>query len=127
MQPQRCESSSSQIMTMAEVTGRVGQELATLAEATRDLQNLISPLILEAAGRNLAQLHELQYLDHVAQKLCNLGDFVTTLATHMPSHWLVDLSAASQVVTLTDLSSRLARNEVIDSAEGHPAGDFELF
>jgi len=88
---------------------------------------MLSPLILEAAGRNPAHLHELQELDHVAQKLGNLGDFVTTLATHVPSRWLVDLSAASQVVTLADLSCRLANNDAKDPAGCHPAGDFELF
>jgi hypothetical protein len=126
MQPSRCETPAAPIVTAGEVTERVGDELLALADAMYRLQCLISPLILEAAARNPAHLHELQDIDHIAQKLGNLGNFVTTLAAHMPSHWHVDPTTASQVVTLSDLSSRLSfANE--GAANDHHAGDFELF
>ena len=119
--------SAAPTVTLAEVNARIGEELAALAEAVRHLQNVISPLILEAAARNPSHLQELQEFDHIAQKLSNLGDFVTTLAAHTPSHWLVDPSTASQAVTLSKLSSRLSFAEEADSVASHDPGDFELF
>jgi hypothetical protein len=127
MQPARCQPSGTSTVTMVEVNERIGQELAALAEAVRHLQNVISPLILEAAGRNPSHLHELQDFDHIAQKIDNLGNFVTTLAAHVPAHWLVDPSTASQAVTLSHLSSRLAFTEESEADAGHVPGDFELF
>jgi hypothetical protein len=127
MQPVRVQSSGSPTVTMVEVNERIGQELAALAEAVRHLQNVISPLLLEAAGRNPSHLHELQDFDHIAQKIDNLGNFVTTLATHVPTNWLVDPSTASQVVTLSDLSSRLSFAAPNETDAGHVPGDFELF
>ncbi len=114
-------------VTLADVNERIGEELAALAAEMRHLQNLISPLILEAAARNPSHLQELQELDHIAQKLGNLGDFVTTLAAHTPSHWLVDPSTASHAMTLSKLSSRLSFADETDSVASHDPGDFELF
>ena len=127
MRPSLRESSASPIVTMGEVAERIGHELSALAEAVHHLQGLISPLILEAAGRNPSHLHELQDFDHIAQKLGNLGSFVMTLAAHVPSHWLVDPTTASQVVTLSGLSSRLGFTDGVDADSAHASGDFELF
>lgn len=125
MRSPRREAIPSPTVTMGEVAARIGVELASLADAVHHLQGLISPLIIEAAAREPAHLQELQDFDHIAQKLANLGNFVMTLATHVPGDWHVDPTAASQVVTLSDLSSRLGFADA--AAADHAAGDFELF
>jgi hypothetical protein len=112
---------------MGDVAQRLGLELSALAQAVHHLQGLISPLILEAAARNPSHLHEMQDFDHIVQKLGNLGNFLTTLATHVPAQWCVDPTMASQVVTLSRLSSHLGFANDSEAAANHAAGDFELF
>ena len=122
-----CEASNSSIVTMGDVAERLGMELSSLAQAVHHLQGLISPLIIEAVARNPSHLHDLQEFDHVVQKLGNLGIFLTTLSTHVPAYWCVDPTTASQVVTLSRLSSHLSFANESEAAANHAAGDFELF
>jgi hypothetical protein len=127
MRPSSRQISTTEITTMGDVAERIGLELAALGQAVHHLQGLISPLILEAAGRNPSHLHELQDFDHISQKLANLGNFVTALAAHVPDHWYVDATMASQVITLSDLSSRLGFAGRDEAGADHVPGDFELF
>ncbi|MGP0060103.1 MAG: hypothetical protein ACLPID_12540 [Beijerinckiaceae bacterium] len=127
MRPSRSEASDTSIVTMGDVAERLGVELASLAQAVHHLQGLISPLILEAAARNPSHLHDLQEFDHIVQKLGNLGIFLTTLSTHVPAEWRVDPTTASQVVTLSRLSSHLGFANDSKTAANHASGDFELF
>jgi hypothetical protein len=127
MRPSCSEASSSPIVTMSDVAERLGQEISTIAHAVQHLQGLMSPLIYEAAARTPAHLQEMQDFDHIAQKLSNLSNFLITLATHVPAHWCVDPTTAVQVVTLSQLSSRLGFANEPGAAEDHTPGDFELF
>jgi hypothetical protein len=127
MRPFKRQASDDETLAMGDVTKRIGRELTALAQSVHHLQGLISPLILEAAARNPAHLQELQDFDHIAQKLGNLSDFLAALAQDVPDHWQVDPTAASKVITLSDLSSRLGLGEGHGSIAGDSSGDLELF
>ena len=122
-----CESAEPTTVAMSDVADRIGNELAELAVAIHRLQVLISPLLNEAALRNPVHLQELQDIDHIYQKVGNLGEFLAALALILPQQWVLDPSTASQVITLSALASRLgfAAEEAYMAAE--PSGDCEFF
>lgn len=127
MRPSCQQASKPPIVTMGDVAELLGAELAALANAVHHLQVVISPLIIEAAARNPSHLHELQDFDHIAQKLGNIGKFLTSLSTHVPAHWRVDPTTASQALTLSRLSSHLGFAADSDGSANHTSGDFEMF
>ncbi len=122
-----CELAEPSTVAMRDVADRIGNELAELAVAIHRLQVLISPLLSEAALRNPVHLQELQDIDHIYQKVGNLGEFLAALALILPQQWVLDPSTASQVITLSALASRLgfAAEEAYMAAE--PSGDCEFF
>jgi hypothetical protein len=120
------DPSSVPSVPIADVTDRVGEALTDIGEAMHNLQSLIAPLVIEAAARNPAHLHELQDFDHISQKLKNLADFLGALALVLPDHWRLDPSVAAKMLTLADLSTHLAFAEKGDD-DAHAPGDFELF
>jgi hypothetical protein len=120
------DPSRAQSVPIADVTDRVGEALTDIGEAMHNLQSLIAPLVIEAAARNPAHLHELQDFDHISQKLKNLADFLGALALVLPDHWRLDPSVAAKMLTLADLSTHLAFAERTDD-DAHAPGDFELF
>ncbi|WGJ15760.1 hypothetical protein QEV83_05735 [Methylocapsa sp. D3K7] len=112
---------------IADVLSRTGNELAQLAGYLKNLQSHIGPLVQKAAACDANVLHQMQSLDHMAQKSVALADFLAALAREMPSGWRVDPGGAAQTVTLADLSSRLGF-----SSEGKDActsgwGDCDFF
>lgn len=126
MQKAGCESFSPTSVAMRDVADRIGNELAELAVAIHRLQVLISPLLNEAALRNPVHLQELQDIDHIYQKVGNLGEFLAALSLSLPPHWVLDASTASRVITLSALALRLGFAEGIAVAD-HPSGDCEFF
>jgi hypothetical protein len=118
---------ASAVEPIAEILGRVGQELDDLAEQLNRVQGLISPLVLRAAAVEPEFLREVQAFDHIEQKLVCLSRFLTALGPLMHGHWVLDMSEASEVVTLSELSRRLRTAEQIVEDNPHASGDFEMF
>ncbi len=121
------EQSESAVEPIAEILGRVSQELDDLAEHLQHVQDLISPLVLKSASLEPGLLQEIQAVDHIEQKLTCLSRFLSALAPLMHGHWVLDMSEASEVVTLSELARRLRTAERIVEDNPHLSGDFELF
>lgn len=122
-----CEPAAPSTVAMSDVADRIGNELADLAVAIHRLQVLISPLLNEAALRNPVHLQELQDIDHIYQKVGNLGEFLAALALILPQQWVLDPSTASQVITLSALASRLGFASSEAYVTDPPAGDCDFF
>jgi hypothetical protein len=56
-----------------------------------------------------------------------LSRFLTSLGPLMQGHWVLDLSEASEVVTLSELAHRLRNAEHMIEEDPHLAGDFDMF
>ncbi len=121
------EAPASAVEPMAEVLGRVGQELDDLAAHLAHVQGLISPLVLKASSLEPKFLREIQAVDHIEQKLSGLSRFLKALGPLMQGHWVLDPSEASETVTLSELSRRLRTAERTADASPRSDGDCELF
>ncbi|ACB97182.1 hypothetical protein [Beijerinckia indica] len=115
-------------LPLGEVLARVSHEMTHLSKSMDQFQILISPLLVKGHHHDRAFLREIQNLDHVAQKLVCLSEFVNGLAIHMPPQWRIDPNFAAQVVTLAELSATLAASEPAPRRETSvSSGDCELF
>jgi CelD/BcsL family acetyltransferase involved in cellulose biosynthesis len=113
---------------MSSLLGRISHELSDLAVSLVEMQSLVSPLLSEAASQDPAYLREVQAFDHIRQKLSGLADFLAALVPTTPRHWALDPSAASEIVTLSELSARLRFHKDDRAAQASVAsGDCELF
>jgi hypothetical protein len=111
---------------LAEVLGRVRCELAAVAQAIDHMQAEIGALTRQTAGTDPDYIRAMQEVDHSAQLLTGLADFLGAVAQMTPADWRLDPNAASEVVLLSELSARLAADE------GHnvrpmPSGDCHFF
>ncbi len=119
--------SESAVEPIAEILGRVCHELDDLASQLQRVQGLISPLVLQASSLEPGFLQEIQAVDHIEQKLACLSRFLSALGPLMHGHWVLDMTEASEVVTLSELARRLRTAEhVLDEAQ-QESGDFEMF
>jgi hypothetical protein len=112
---------------IAEILGRVGQELDDLSEQLQRVQGLISPLVLQASSLEPGFLQEIQAVDHIEQKLACLSRFLAALGPLMHGHWVLDMTEASEVVTLSELARRLRTAEHVIDETLQVSGDFEMF
>ncbi|HEY8006466.1 MAG TPA: hypothetical protein VIE66_06640 [Methylocella sp.] len=112
---------------IADVLSRTGNELAQLAGHLKNLQNHIGPLVQKAAARDANVLHQMQSLDHIAQKSAALADFLAALAREVPSGWHIDPGTAAQTVTLAEMSSRLGFSGEDKDACAGGWGDCDFF
>ena len=119
--------SIAQDVPFADVLSRAGHELAQLAWHLENLQSHIGPFVQEAAARDTNVLHQMQSLDHIAQKSAALADFLAALAQAAPSQWRVDPGAAARAISLADLSSRLGFAGTEPDSCATAWGDCELF
>ena len=73
-----------------------------------------------------ADLNELQYLDHLAQEIAAVADFLGSISSHLSDNVLVDTHKSASSVTLGQLATRLRGAGV---AENQPAkhDDYEVF
>lgn len=121
------EQREAAVEPIAEILGRVCQELDDLAGQLQRVQGLISPLVLQTSSLEPEFLQEIQAVDHIEQKLTCLSRFLAALGPFMHGHWVLDMSEASEVVTLSELARRLRTAEHIADESQHASGDFELF
>jgi hypothetical protein len=112
-------------MPLRDLMNRVGTEMEELAGAVHKIQSLVSLLLREDAFNNSANLHEMQSLDLIAQKIEGIGEFLAGLSQDLPATWEVDAHEASQVILLSDLAARLLGED--KPAPAATSGDFEAF
>jgi hypothetical protein len=114
-------------MPLRDVVERVGHELNDLAGAVHRIQSLVSLLVREDAFHDHKNVHEMQSLDLIAQKIECISDFLAGLSGDMPSFWRVDTREAANLVGLADLAARLTfTDNPVDPLAVTP-GDFEAF
>lgn len=118
---------ASAVEPVAEILGRVSQELDDLAVDLNRVQGLITPLITHAGSAEPSLLREVQGFDHIEQKLICLARFLNALGPLMHGHWALDMTEASSVVTLSELARRLRAAERDPIDDPNASGDFELF
>jgi hypothetical protein len=112
--------------SLADVLGRVRCELAAVAHAIDHMQSEIGALTRQSAGRDPDYIRAMQEVDHSAQLLAGLADFLGAVAQMTPAGWRLDPNAASEIVRLSELSARLAADES-RSASPAPSGDCHFF
>jgi hypothetical protein len=107
---------------------RTSSELRRLVSVTDGVQHLVSQMLLDHRATDITSLIELQRLDYLRQSIAGIADFLEALAATAPPHWSLDVKAASQAVTLSELALRLASSvDTNPTAHAAPGGDFELF
>ena len=114
---------------VTDILGRVAAELRQAALVI-DRTPICTEHIKEGMGADDSDyLRAMQGLDHSAQMLSGLADFLSAIADRAPDHWRIDPHPASQVVTLAELASRLSFQVAHAEGEGSPEtnGDCEFF
>jgi hypothetical protein len=112
--------------SLADVLGRVRCELAAVAHAIDHMQSEIGALTRQSAGTDPEYIRAMQEVDHSAQLLGGLADFLGVIAQMTPAGWRLDPNAASEIVRLSELSARLAADEG-RSKPSAPSGDCHFF
>lgn len=112
---------------LREVMQRIGEEMNELASAVHRIQSLVSILVREDAFNDTKNVHEMQSLDLIAQKIECLSDFLGGLSQDIPSVWRVDTREAAQLMALSELVARLTFADNPDGLAVVNAGDFEAF
>lgn len=114
-------------LPLRDVMVRLSHEMGDLAGAMHRMQSLISLLVREDAFHDGKNVHEMQSLDLIAQKIECLSDFVAGICQDMPAFWRVDTREAANLIVLSDLAARLTCSDRPDEMAATSAGDFEAF
>jgi hypothetical protein len=112
---------------LRDVMDRIGQEMGELAGAVHRIQSLVSLLVREDAFHEGKNVHEMQSLDLIAQKMECLSDFLGALSRDVPAFWRIDTRAAAQLMALSELVARLTFADNPADFSTVSAGDFEAF
>ena len=112
---------------MRDVMERMSHEMAELAGAIHRIQSLFSLLIRADAFHDGKNVHEMQSLDLIAQKVECLSDFLAGISQDMPAFWRVDTREAANLIVLSDLAARLTFTDRPDELAAVSPGDFEAF
>jgi hypothetical protein len=112
---------------LRDVMGRISHEMAELAGAMHRIQSLFSLLVRADAFHDGKNVHEMQSLDLIAQKIECLSDFVAGISQDMPAFWRVDAREAANPLALSDLAARLTFTDRPEELATTSAGDFEAF
>jgi hypothetical protein len=118
----------AEAVPVAGTLDRASGELRRLVAVTDGVQHLVSQMLLDHRANDITSLIELQRLDFLRQSIAGIADFLEALAATAPPHWSLDVKAATQAVTLSELALRLASTVDSNPTEhAEPAGDCELF
>jgi hypothetical protein len=114
---------------VTDILTRVAEELRTAAHRI-DKTPICTEHVKGGMGSEDSEyVRAMQGLDHSAQMLDGLADFLSALADRAPAHWRIDPHPASQVVRLAELASKLSfravHGEGQDAADSN--GDCEFF
>jgi hypothetical protein len=112
---------------LRDVMNRIGQEMGELAGAVHRIQSLVSLLVREDAFHEGKNVHEMQSLDLIAQKMECLSDFLGALSRDVPAFWRIDTREAAQLMALSELVARLTFTDSAADLAAVSAGDFEAF
>ena len=85
---------------LRDVMDRIGHEMGEFAGAVHRIQSLVSLLVREDAFHEGKNVHEMQSLDLIAQKMECLSDFLGGLSRDVPAFWRVDTREAAQLMAL---------------------------
>jgi hypothetical protein len=114
-------------LPLREVVERVSHELTDLAGSVHRIQSLVSLLVRENAFHDGKNVHEMQSLDLIAQKIECLSDFLAGIGQDMPPFWRIDTREAANLIVLADLAARLTFTDQSINPLAHAPGDFEAF
>jgi hypothetical protein len=112
---------------LRDVMDRMSQEMGELAGAVHRIQSLVSLLVREDAFHEGKNVHEMQSLDLIAQKMECLSDFLGALSRDVPAFWRIDTREAAQLMALSELVARLTFTDNAADLAAVSAGDFEAF
>jgi hypothetical protein len=112
---------------LRDVMDRIGREMGELAGAVHRIQSLVSLLVREDAFHKGTNVHEMQSLDLIAQKMECLSDFLGALSRDVPAFWRIDTREAAQLMALSELVARLTFTDSAADLAAVSAGDFEAF
>jgi hypothetical protein len=125
----KLEPAASRTAPVTDILGRVAEELRQAALVI-DRTPVCTEHVKDGIGGEESEyVRAMQGLDHSAQMLSGLADFLSALADRAPAHWRIDPHPASQVVTLAELASRLSFQVARARGEddGGSNGDCEFF
>jgi hypothetical protein len=111
---------------IADVLGRVRSELDQIATSIDNMQAVVGELTWDLACQDPEYLKAMQSVDHSAQIVAGLGEFLVALVQDAPADWRLNPGAASKIVRLADLAARLATATPPDGKDDD-SGDCELF
>ena len=114
-------------MALRDIVERVSHEMSDLAGAVHRIQSLVSLLVREDAFHDHKNVHEMQSLDLIAQKIECLSDFLTGISEDIPPFWRVDAREAAHLIVLADLAARLTFTDRPGDPLPAAPGDFEAF
>jgi hypothetical protein len=123
------ELAASNTAPVTDILGRVAEELRQAALVIDRTPVCTEHVKDSIGGEDSEYLRAMQGLDHSAQMLAGLADFLSAIADRAPAHWRIDPHPASQVVTLAELASRLSFQVAHAKGEGGEGsnGDCEFF
>ncbi len=108
MKAPMAEPAASNTAPVTDILGRVAAELRQAALVI-DRTPICTEHVKEGmSAEDSEYMRAMQGLDHSAQMLAGLADFLSALADRAPDHWRIDPHPASQVVRLAELASRLS-------------------
>jgi hypothetical protein len=111
---------------IADVLARVRSELDQIANSIDNMQAVVGELTWDLARQDPEYLKAMQSVDHSAQIVAGLGEFLVALAKDAPAEWRLNPGAASKIVRLADLAARLATATPLGK-QGDESGNCELF
>jgi hypothetical protein len=117
---------------IADLLGRMAQELHGLTQVVDDLQLLVGRLVSAGAIHEGDAMHELQNFDRLGQTLSGVASFAEALGHAADADWRLDPHSASRAVALRELAARLMSRGDEALASQSPrlspgAGELELF
>ena len=101
------DAGGAETTTLSGLLGHVGTELAVLTRTLGEMQNGLSPLLMDAAVRHPETYCYAQQLDLVWQTLQSLAQVMTHIAGQKVGHHVIDVDAAVAGLPLADVAQRL--------------------
>lgn len=111
---------------LADVLTRVRNELDQIASSIDNMQAVVGELTWDLARQDPHYMRAMQSVDHSAQVVAGLGEFLVALAKDAPSEWKLDSQAAAKIVRLADLAARLASSQQASQADA-ASGNCDFF
>jgi hypothetical protein len=122
------EKTDAGTASLADILGRMAQELRDLARTVDQLQNAVGRMTTRQSARDGETMRELQNFDRLEQALAGMANFSESLARSASGDWRLNPQAAARAVPLGDLALRLASPRARSSiSNACDAGELEFF